>query len=331
MASRGKNTQNTNAYGNRPAMPYSRANLPPIVPSGPRRTGGVNLQQQEYERQIFERKRAAVDKRKSYYRNDSRKKRKKDPNSAYRREKDKRIKKGRNYFFVMRKGVCLFMFLLFAVCIGLFVVGYLNLFPEYTSLYAEPDYTPKEERVQQEIDGVLVDYVDQSKHFTTIDPIFGIIKKIPVAFLQDLGASPKYNEMAAKAEGDNTDLVSSIALTYFPIALILFIIIALINMVKAFIALFGRRIYRMFGFSAIWMIIFAAVAAIAGLALNMPTEQAALDYAKIVTFFTDFLLKPAGGGQNAAGFGLLAMVALPVIILILSIFAKKKVPFSIFD
>lgn len=331
MASRGKKTQNTNAYGNRPAMPYSRANLPPIVPSGPRRTGGANLQQQEYERQIFERKRAAVDKRKSYYRNDNRKKGKKDPNSVYRREKEKRIKKGRDYFFVMRKFVCFLMFLLFAVCIALFVAGYLNLYPEYTSLYTQPDYTPKEERVQQEVDGVLVDYVDQSQHFTTIDPIFGILKKIPLAFLNDIGASPKYNEMAARAEGENSDLVSSIALTYYPIALILFIVIALINLVKAFIAIFGRRIYRMFGFSAILMIILAAVSAVAGVALNMPVEQATPDYAKIIPFFTDFLLKPVGGGENAAGFGLLAMVALPVIILILSFFAKKKVPFSIFD
>ncbi len=329
MASRGNKTQNTNAYGNRSAMPYSRANLPPIVPSGPRRTGGASLQQQEYERQTLERKRAAVNKRKSYYRDDRRKKGKKDPNSVYRKEKQKRIKKGRDHFFVMRKFVCFLMFLLFAVCIALFVMGYLNMFPEYTSMYTQPDYTLKEERVQKEVDGVVVDYEDKSQHFTTVDPIFGFLKTIP--FIGDIGPSPKYTDMATKAEGANTDMIASIVLKYFPIAILLFIIIALINMIKAFLGMFGSRVYRMFGLSAILMIIMAAVAALAGMALNLPTEQAALDYAKIVPFFTNYLLKPSDGGTNAAGFGLLAMVAIPVIILILSLFAKKKVPFSIFD
>jgi hypothetical protein len=314
MASKGKKTQNKVAYGSRPGVPYSRA---PMSPMGGAYCGGAQ--------------RPALDKKRANNKR-NKKKGRKDPNSVYRREKEKRIRRGRDYFFVMRKFVCFLMFLLFALCIALFAVGYLNLFPQYTSLYVEPDYTPKDQRVQEEIDGELVDYVDQSQHFTTVDPIFGLLKKIPLPFLQNLGASPKYTQMAAKAEGGNTDLIPSIALEYFPVALLLFIIVALINMFKAFFALFGRRIYRLFGLSAIFMIIFAVITAIAGVALNMPAEQASLDFAKIVPFFTDYLLKPAeGGGTNAAGFALLAMIALPVIILILSLFAKKKVPFSIFD
>lgn len=347
MAAKGKNVQKPNAYGSRPAMSSARANLPPISPYRSRQPAGSReLGRPEYERQAFESKRAAVDKRKAYYRNENlrgKKKKRQDPNRIYRREKEKRIRMGRDYFFVMRKFVCFLMFLLFAVCIGLFVVGYMDLFPQYTSLYTEPDYTPIEERLDEDVDGVLVPYKDKSKFFTTFDPIFGIIKKIPLDFLADIGASPKYQEMAVEAEGGNGDMLSSMVLTYYPIALILFIVIALINMFKALLGMFGRRVYRMFGFSAIWMIICAAVVMLAGVALNMPTEQSTIDFAKLLPFLTDGFLqytKPVPfiaslmaplAGPNAAGIGLLAMVLLPLILFILSIFARKKVPYSIFD
>ena len=317
-------------YGSRQQSSFGHPSLPPIMPVK-RKDMPLTKQQmleEQQKRLQFERKRRAVANRKSYYRNQASGKRKKvDPNKKYRLEKDKRIKKGRDYFFVMRKFVCFLLFLLFTASIGLFAVGYLNLVPEYTSLYVEPDYTPEEERITEDEEEP---YVDQSEHFTTVDPIFGFLKS---TFGLDLGPSPKYDQMAEQAEVGYEDIVASIAVTYFPVAVALYIIAALVSMIKAFLAMFGRRIFRLFGLSAIWMLIMAGVVILGGTASNLSLD-ASMDYSQIVPFLTSALIAPsdpATAPQTAAGFGLLAMVLLPVLILILSLFAKKKVPFSIFD
>ncbi len=249
-----------------------------------------------------------------------------DPDKKAQKQKEKRIKKGRDYFFVMRKIICFLMFLLFAACILLFVIGYINLLPEYTSLYIEPDYTPKEERII-EVDGEIIKKPDESVHFSTVDPIFGFIKKITG---KDMGASPKYDLMAEKVEAGVSDMISSIAMTYYPIAIILFIVIAFISMIKAFLAMFGKRIFRLFGLSSFWMIVFALVIVIGGVASNMAIDES-LDFTQIVPFLTAALVRPIDGPVTAAGLSLLAMIVIPISTLILSMFAKKKIPYSIFD
>lgn len=251
-----------------------------------------------------------------------------DSSKRSRKEKEKRIKKGRDYFFVMRKMVCFLMFLLFTICIALFAVGYINLVPEFSSLYVEPDYTPLEERtIEDEETGEIIEKPDMSVHFTTVDPIFGFIKKITG---KDIAPSPKYDKMAEMVEVGVSDMISSLAMTYYPIAMVLFIIIALISMIKAFLAMFGKRVFRLFGLSSFWMIVFAFVVVIAGVASNMPTDVN-LDFTQIVPFLMSALTRPLDGPTTAAGIGLLAMLILPVITLILSMFSKKKIPYSIFD
>ncbi len=259
------------------------------------------------------------------------KKRKKvDPNRKYRLEKEKRIRKGRDYFFVMRKFVCFLVFILFAVCLGVFALGYLNILPDYVSLFVEPDYTPKDERFTENEEGVLVEVEDKSAHYSAMDPISGFIKKM-FGMENILGPSQKYDSMVEKAESGATDMITSMILTYFPIAMVLYILTALISMIKAFLAMFGKRIYRLFGLSAIWMIIFGAVTAIGGMASNLPPESA-LNFGEIVPFLMSYLTRMTNAGpQTAAGFGLFALLGVPVIIIILSMFMKRKVPYSIFD
>ncbi|MFW5780116.1 MAG: hypothetical protein ACOCWI_01510 [Bacillota bacterium] len=334
MAKRTKKN-NTNEYGSQQSSPFAQPTLPPITPVNRRTNMPLTKQQmiEEQQRRLqLERKRKAVANRKKYYRDKaSGKKKKVDPNKKYRLEKEKRIRKGKDYFYIMRKLVCFLMFLLFAASIGLFAVGYLEITPEYTALFVEPDYTPESERLDEEGEGgELIPYEDKSEYYTTVDPIFGFIKNTVGI---DLGPSPKYDEMAEKAEVGYADKIASIAITYYPIAMALFIITALISMIKAFFAIFGRRIYRLFGLSSIWMIIMAVVVILGGVASNTPLDKS-MDFSQVLPFITSSIIVPENvesAPQTAAGLGLLAMILLPLLTMILSMFAKKKVPFSIFD
>lgn len=321
MAAKGKNDKKPSARGNAMSFPPYAAR-----PMTPRPYGCAPMNRPHPPRPNVN---AKVD-------NKNTKSKKDDPNKKYKLEKEKRIKKGRDYFFVMRKSISFIMFLLCLICVALFAVGYLNMMPQYTSLYVEPDYTPQAER-EVELDeegnpltdeeGNLIEYRDKSQYYTTVDPIFGFMKKF---FNLEIGESPKYDQMAISIETGVADMISNIAMTYYPIALVLFLIVALITMIKAFLGMLGKRIYRLFGLSAFWMLIFALVVVIGGVASNMPPDQN-LDFAQIVPFLTATLKSPETPPVTAAGFGLLAMVALPLIILILSIFSKKKIPYSIFD
>lgn len=314
------------ANGNRTSAQFSRGCTSPMTASGGRRplTREQILAQQRNSNAMNKKAMA------------KRRKKKVDPNKKYRIEKQKRIKKGRDYFFVMRKFVCFVLFLLFTVNIALFAVSYLDILPaevsKYTALYVEPDYTPAEERVSEEVDGEIVEYKDQSVSFSFIDPISGFIKKMTGKDL-GLGESPKYDEMAEKVEVNKEDKLAFILMTYYPVAMLLFIIVALISMIKAFFAIFGQRVYRLFGLSAIIMAILAIIVVLGGVASNTPIEQK-LDFSQLVPFLTGSILPVADASTaptTAAGFGLLAMIVLPIIIVVLSLFAKKKVPYSIFD
>lgn len=327
MAVKGKNNKNSNAYdGNAMSFP-PYASLPSVRQTGSPLSREELMQRKQQNPKLNGKKKAVNNK----YKTAGGKKRKKaDLNRKRRLEKEKRIRKGRDYFYVMRKLVCFIMFLLFALCIGLFAVGYLGIMPEYTSLFVEPDYTPQAERLDTEDEeGNLIPYEDKSEHFSSVDPIFGFLKKTLGGM--DLGDSPKYDAISGKVEAGVADMISKIVMTYFPIALLLYIIVALISMVRAFLGMFGKRIYRLFGLSAFWMILLMLIVIIGGVASNMPVEQN-LDFGQIVPFLTSAILPSDGTGPTtAAGYGLLAMVALPLVILLLSIFNKKKVPYSIFD
>ncbi len=97
----------------------------------------------------------------------------------------KNKRREREYFFIMRRGVCFAMMLLAIVWVAVFALNYLNILPEYTSFLAQPDLTPLDERLDVETgetdeDGnvIVESYVDKSAYVSFMDPIFGALKSL---------------------------------------------------------------------------------------------------------------------------------------------------------
>lgn len=97
----------------------------------------------------------------------------------------KNRRKERDYFYIMRRGVCFFIMLLAIVWVGVFVCNYLNLIPQYTSFLVKQDLTPLDERLDIETgetdeDGneIIESYQDKSEYLGFIDPVFGALKKV---------------------------------------------------------------------------------------------------------------------------------------------------------
>ena len=143
----------------------------------------------------------------------------------------------------------------------------------------------------------------------------------------NFGESPLYDQMIAKVEVGMADTIAPYIILAFPVCLILYVISALIMMFKAFFGMFGKRIFKCFGLGAIFMILFAAVTAFGGLAFTTDLG-ATMAYGDIVGILTGAL---NGAGGFSGGYGLLILLALPILVLILSMFCRKKIPFSIFD
>ena len=105
------------------------------------------------------------------------------------------------------------------------------------------------------------------------------------------------------------------------------VIIALVLMIKAFLAMFGKRIFKCFGLGAILMLVCAGVVALGGLAF-LAGVDGTLDFGAIVNVLLGSFTNPGG---LVGGYGLLILLVLPLLVLILSMFARKKIPYSIFD
>ena len=156
----------------------------------------------------------------------------------------------------------------------------------------------------------------------------------------------------AAREEDSMGTVASMAFDYAPVVLIVGAVFALVIFILAFLSLFGRRIFKGFGIMSIIMLLGGIGVLVAGMAamgnyMGYPAYDAegavvsVLDFAKISDFmfgvFTgapETALDPAVDEMPlnlVAGYGLIALVVIPVIMVILSIFARKKVPYSIFD
>lgn len=240
--------------------------------------------------------------------------------TLYKLAEDRKPKKERDYFYVMRKGVCFLMFLFIIVTISVFVLSYLNLqmIPKkYISMFINIEIS---EEGQASI---------TAEHFVT-DPIFGFIKNISGKIMKNpisLGESPLYDEMLAKSEIGMGSIVTKIALEYFPIALIIYVITALIMMLKAFLGIFGKRIFKKFGLGSFILIICGGITAFGGL-IYITEPNAPIAYAAIIDLLTGGVTGKSG---FTAGYGLLALIALPILVLLCSMFCKKRVPYSIFD
>lgn len=115
----------------------------------------------------------------------------------------KNRRRERDYFFIMRRGVCALMMILSLLWIAVIALNYLAILPEYTSFLIEPDLTPMDERlpvevldeegnpvVDEEGNPVVNEYEDKSTYISFIDPIFGALNKVfGVAMTDENGAS----------------------------------------------------------------------------------------------------------------------------------------------
>lgn len=160
-------------------------------------------------------------------------------------------------------------------------------------------------------------------------------------------------DISAEArEQDSMGSIASMIFNYAPVLLVVGALFAVVIIIIAFLALFGRRIFKGFGFLAIVMLLAGLAMYMAGLAamgnyMGNPSINAdgelvsVLDFNQLVNFaFGVFQGAPETALDPevdvmpltmVAGYGLLIIMVIPVIILLLSIFARKKVPYSIFD
>lgn len=115
----------------------------------------------------------------------------------------KNRRRERDYFFIMRRGVCSLIMILSLLWIAVIAMNYLAILPEYTSFLVEPDLTPLDERLPVEVldeegkpvvdaagNPVVEYYEDKSTYISFIDPIFGALNKVfGVAMTDENGAS----------------------------------------------------------------------------------------------------------------------------------------------
>ena len=158
-------------------------------------------------------------------------------------------------------------------------------------------------------------------------------------------------EVDAKAE-DGMYSIAAMVFDYAPVLLILGTLAAVIMLLLAFFSLFGRRIFKGFFWFSLIMTVAGIATLLAGLVASgyfegNPSIGADGNVISILDLsrLTDFLFGAFSGAPETAldpeidtiplkvvaGYGLIAVTVVPVISLVLSLFAKKKVPYSIFD
>jgi len=293
-------------------------------------------------------------------------------NSYYTLPADKKPRREKDYFFVMRKFVCFLMLLIMLVSVAYFALNFVKieaipanftaLFIETEKKAAEPgdngediddkengeEITPANADETAEGDSAEGEPAEGEEGeegeekapafdgiaYSAFDPVFGFLKYvggkvgIDLDFSDtDFGKSPLYDGMIAKMENGMTDTLTTVFVYAMPIAIIVYIITALIMAIKAFIGMFGRRICKCFGLGSIVMIICAALVAFGGLASTVDVAGT-MEFGNIVNILIGGL---TGVGGFTGGYGLLIILVLPIITLLLSMLARKKIPYSIFD
>lgn len=123
----------------------------------------------------------------------------------------KNRRKERDYFFIMRRGVCFFIMLLALVWVGVIALNYLGIMPQYTSYLVAPDLTPLDERegvetgeTDEEGNAIVEEYVDKSVYISVTDPVFGILKKLAGLDMKDDAGnsmSPFYDSFSPAISG----------------------------------------------------------------------------------------------------------------------------------
>jgi hypothetical protein len=289
-------------------------------------------------------------------------------------------KRNKSYFFVMRKGVSVIMFICFFLYVLVFAASFINISPinGFVSLFTVPDNTPQTVRWEYESevdeDGYPLIYEDKSEYIGVGGPVlsfFDVIMEMlglggaeEPAEAQGEAVGEEGEEVAApEAEGpardyykeylalmedrrSDFDITTKIAYNvfkFFPAAILLAAITALIALFTSFGATRGRRIYRGFGAAAIIMLIAGIATIFAGFTLSNVLNGnplGMLDFSNIQDFLMRGINGPPYSVEEAlamppvnfsAGYLSFAMVVLPLIVLIVSPFSKKRVSYKIFD
>ncbi len=282
-------------------------------------------------------------------------------NSYYTIEKPKKVKKQKDFFYIMRKPVSFVMFVLLLVLVAIFALGYINIdgISGYASIYQEVpvvEETP-EDATTEDTEGETEAEADNAEDETTegeestegeegateeeekpkdvipsysaMDPIFGFIKHLSGELMGEeivLGESPLFDSMMAKREMGMKDTLASTIMFIAPVFLIIYFITALVMMFKALFSIFGKRVYKKFGLGSFVLLICAIVVLLSGVAYTTDLS-ASMNFGSAVSL----LMGALSGTGFVAGFGLLGMVAVPVVVMLLSLICKKKIPYSIFD
>ncbi|NLT18280.1 MAG: hypothetical protein GXY10_02605 [Clostridiales bacterium] len=305
-------------------------------------------------------------------------------------------RKEREYFFIMRRGVCFLMMVFSLIWIAIILLNYLNILPNYTSFLVEKDLTPLDERLETDTgelddDGnaIMLPYVDQSKYISMMDPIYGGISAIlkqPMVDANGVSLSPFYDEMYEKIMGapeeeveaeaadeepeeapelteeellaqareqDPMMMVAKIAFPYFPVALVVSALGAVLIFILSLFSMFGRRIFKGFFIFALIMVLAGVMTFIGGFVASgvfsgAPkylddgvTLVSVIDFTKALEFLTGAFTAPPATAIDpeidvapiplVSGYGTLAVLVAPIVIMLLALFARRKVPYSIFD
>ena len=146
-----------------------------------------------------------------------------------------------------------------------------------------------------------------------------------------------------QSDFDITPKIAYLLFQYFPVALAIAALTGLIAMITSFGAARGRRIYKGFALASFIMVIAGVITLAAGYALSnviYSNPLGAFDFTNIQSFLLRGVTGPPYGSAEAlatpylqlvSGFLLLAMLILPLVTLILSVFCRKKVSYKIFD
>ncbi len=165
---------------------------------------------------------------------------------------------------------------------------------------------------------------DTGVYYSFSDPLYGWINYIAGKFNLDLGLgdAPWYNEQLAKVDYQTTDKVVSVLILAFPAAMILYLIVALALVIKTIVcwASGDRRIYRFTWLESLIMVLLGFIVALGGYATTMPDGEA-LSFGNILNFLIGGV---TGAGGFTLGYGMLAMIGLPLIGFILSWFLLER-------
>lgn len=315
--------------------------------------------------------------------------------------KKRRRRKESDFFYINRKGVCFLMFVVLLIAIIVLASGVLAMVPslksnsavgmilKFTSVFQIRDMTPESEREDKEdAEGNTVTYQDKTQYVTFMELIMGSINGLTGGSSEEGEAevqaeaeegegseessggfdmsTPFYDGYIAMAEAKGiADDISVTLVKFMPFALIAFLVFALWYMIKAFLGMFGKRVFKNFGLGSILMLICGATSVIVAIgmisiyAAEAGAESVTLQFGAIGDYFSGaFQSIPADAEEAAAraqeiadaveaavaagetppvqvpfvmGFGQIIILALPIVTLLLSFGARRKIPYSIFD